>query len=99
MTALGLLKVYCVVLLIYSFLYSLFVQKKGFMSKISFICSDIFISVIIALITYGLGWLFIMVGKWIMLQFGIVAANDVVYTVIYILLNLFSGIGTRTYIL
>lgn len=92
MTAFGLLKIYCVIAFV---LYFFMMLKAG--TSNGLLISGIISVLIGTLVLYGFGWLFIIGGKWIMAQFGIVAANDIVYTIIYIILTAFGGVGSRTY--
>ena len=90
MTALGLLKIYCAALLIY-YLFTMF----NYNSRRNFKLIGIGVSVAYALISYFLGWGFLIAGKWILSQFGIVAGNDIVYVVVYIIFNLIGAFRVR----
>lgn len=90
MTALGLLKIYCVALLIY-YLFTMF----NYNGRRNFKLIGIGVSVAYALISYFLGWGFLIAGKWILSQFGIVVASDIVYVVVYIIFNLIGAFRIR----
>jgi len=92
MTALGLLAIYCIAIFV---IYVVRVVNTYFNDttlNINNLMYAIFALFIICILAYGLGWLFIIIVKWIMLQFGIVASTDMVYAVIYIILSLLNVI-------
>lgn len=90
-TALELLKIYSVVLFMY-FLIVCFRLRTRYTSKIIVLFVSIIISVAGSLGMYGLGWLFLVGMKWLLAQFGIVIGNDIVYVIIWIVLNSLSGV-------
>ena len=90
MTALGLLKIYSIVVSVL-LLFVQFSWGKGYMSTVGFLGLCIILSIISGLAAYGFGWIFLTGAKWVLAQFGIVAGNDIVYVVVYIILFTFGG--------
>ena len=91
MTALGLLKIYSIVLFIY-FSFITFNWDFRYTSKIVSLLINLGLSAVISLVMYILGWLFLIGAKWVLSQFGIVAGNDIVYVIVWIVLNFLGGV-------
>lgn len=84
MTALEILGIYCIL----AFIIIEFNALRTSADIKSMLICTIF-SAVTFLLTFGLGFIYLAAIKWILAQFGVVTSNDIVYIVIYIILNLF----------